>query len=336
MVSILSIGCFCASAAEAPVSPGQPPKAEETNALENLRSYVQLQEQLHATQLAIEQVRKDNSDAAARSLQLLTERLQGIEGALSTQRARELEAMQSSNRVMLTVAGTFAFIGVVAMLLMAFFQWRTVHGLAAISAGLPQLRSLGPGSAIAALTNGDAPAAMPGQVKGSNARLVWSLEQLERRLYGLEQASRPALHPGTSGDPGITETQLANGAAASAAAAAARPVTATSGDTRVKQLLAAGQALLDQDKPEPALGLFDEALALSPRNGEALVNKGTALERLQRVDEAIACYDEAIAANSSLTIAYLHKGGLFNRLEKFGEALECYEKALRTQEKRTS
>src|SRR6266851_9165723 len=42
-------------------------KAEETNSLETLRSYLQLQEQLHATQLAIEENRKEANAAAVRS-----------------------------------------------------------------------------------------------------------------------------------------------------------------------------------------------------------------------------------------------------------------------------
>jgi len=74
-------------------------------------------------------------------------------------------------------------------------------------------------------------------------------------------------------------------------------------------------------------------LRFHPNHTEALVRKGTALERLRRLDEALQCYDQAIAADGSLTIAYLYKGGLFNRQDRFVEALECYEQALRTQEK---
>jgi tetratricopeptide (TPR) repeat protein len=80
-------------------------------------------------------------------------------------------------------------------------------------------------------------------------------------------------------------------------------------------------------------GGFDEALTIDSHNTEALVKKGSALERLRKLDEAIECYDLAIAADDSMTIAYLYKGGLFNRMERFNEALECYEQALRTQEK---
>src|SRR5437879_6960135 len=103
---------------------------ESTNSQELLRAYLQLQEQLHETQLAIERTRKEAKESPAQTAEALTARLQTIERALSAQRAQELEAVQSSNKIMLIVSGTFAGIGFVAMLLMAYFQWRTVSRLA--------------------------------------------------------------------------------------------------------------------------------------------------------------------------------------------------------------
>jgi tetratricopeptide (TPR) repeat protein len=91
--------------------------------------------------------------------------------------------------------------------------------------------------------------------------------------------------------------------------------------------------LLDQDQAEAAVDLFDQVLQSEPDHAEALVKKGSALEKLRKLPEAIECYDRAIAADASMTIAYLYKGGLYNRMERFGEAVECYEKALQTQEK---
>ena len=58
-------------------------RLDETNAQETLRAYLQLQEQLHQTQLAIEQNRKEARESAAQSAEILTERLQMIERALS-------------------------------------------------------------------------------------------------------------------------------------------------------------------------------------------------------------------------------------------------------------
>ena len=52
-----------------------------------------------------------------------------------------------------------------------------------------------------------------------------------------------------------------------------------------------------------ARGLLAEILRIAPRNPEALVKKGAALERMTRDEEAIRCYDRAIEADGSLTLA---------------------------------
>ena len=293
-------------------------KAEETNNQETLRSYLQLQEQLHSTQLAIERNRKEADAAAAENAKVLTARLQGIEQALDAQRGQELEAMRSSNKVMLIVAGLFAALGFLAMLFMAYFQWRTINRLAEIASALPMVHALGAGPTVAALGVGDSHLVSVGLPEQSNQRLLGALEQLEKRIHELEHTAQPAPHPEAEAAP-----PPSNGAAAAAPEAAHIPV-----------LLGKGQALLNLDQAEEALVCFDQALALDATHAEALVKKGAALERLRKLDEAIACYDRAIAADNALTVAYLYKGGLFNRMERFGEALECYEQALRTQENR--
>jgi tetratricopeptide (TPR) repeat protein len=318
---------------ETNTAPALSGRLDETNALETLRAYLQLQEQLHQTQLAIEQNRKESSEASARNAEVLTERLQAIEQALSAQRSRELDAMQSSNRVMLTVAGIVAAVGFVAMLLMAYLQWRTVHGLAEISAAMPAVRALGSGPGVGALGPGDAALVTVGPAAQSSLRLLGAMERLEKRIVELEHGSPAALEGATGADP----TQIGENGPPESAPNGTTPKNSTpaeSAESRVRLLLGKGLSMLNLDNPEDALVCFDEALSLEPKNTEGLVRKGTALERLQRLDEAIECYDRAIEADGSMTIAYLHKGGLYNRLERFNEALECYEQALRTQEKR--
>jgi tetratricopeptide (TPR) repeat protein len=325
-------------AADNTSAPATNTTAEVTNSQELLRSYLQLQEQLHANQLAIEQGREEAKAATARSAEVLAARLQGIEQALAAQRARELEAMQSSNRVMLIVAGTFAGIGFLAMLLMAFFQWRTIHGLAEISAALPATRALGPPPALAALGPGDAQLLSGGSVEESNLRLLGALEQLQKRIAALEHPLRQNL-PAANIQPAVEPAPHANGAQPPSNGATAAPSAGSdngAGRAGVKTLLIKGQSLLDGGQAEAALAAFEEALTLDGQNPEIFIKKGTALEKLERLDAAIACYDQAIAADASLTIAYLHKGGLCNRLERFTEALACYEKALHTQEKQST
>lgn len=310
-------------------------KTDDANAQEVLRSYLQLQEQLHATQLAVEQNRRESKEAVARNEEMLADRLHGIEQALAAQRSRELDAMQSSNRVMLIVAGSFAAVGFLAMLIMAYFQWRTVNGLAELSTFLPGGRALGTGGAVALLGSGDGHAT-EGIAEQSNARLLGALGQIERRLFELEHTTRSPEETATPAKPDNSESKSNGHGRLESSAEPASPTAPITEDDRIRSLLAKGESLLDRNEDEAALATFEEALALAPEHAEALVKKGAALEKLQRLDAAIACYDRAIATDDSMTIAYLHKGGLCNRLERFNDALECYEKALRTQERRGS
>ena len=321
------------SLAAEPAAPAVPPaKVEETNSQDTLRSYLQLQEQLHATQLAIERTRKEADEAAAENARMLASRLQAIEQALAAQRAQELQAMQSSNKVMLIVAGVFAALGFVAMLFMAYFQWRTVNRLAELSAALPA-QGLGTGPAVAALGPGETHLLTVGSSEQSNARLLGAIERLEQRIRDVESTARPPLQDAivTNHEPKMASTP-SNGQPG-------QPILAESGNegkgAHIAFLLGKGQSLLNLEQAEAALACFDEILALAPGHSEALVKKGTALERLRKLNEAIECYDRAIASDNSMTIAYLCKGGLFNRMERYSEALECYEKALQTQEKRS-
>jgi len=334
--ALLALALICCSARCLGAEPVSPPAAlvrsEETNTQETLRSYLQLQEQIHATQLAIEHSRTQAEAAAAETAKAFTARLQGIEQALSSQRAQELEAMQSSNKVMLIVAGLFAALGLLAMLFMAYFQWRTINRLAEISAALPLAHALGSGPAVAGLSGGDPHFLTISPPEQSNQRLLGALERLEKRIHELEHTAHPLMHEGPSlNQEAKSPPPASNGEpiAAAPADAAAAPDAA-----RITVLLGKGQSLLNLDQAEEALECFEQVLALDTSHPEALVKKGAALERLRKLDEAIACYDRAIAADGSLTVAYLYKGGLFNRMERFGEALECYEQALRTQEAR--
>jgi tetratricopeptide (TPR) repeat protein len=304
-----------------------PARTEDANSMEMMRAYLQLQEQLHSTQLAVEQSRQESRDLAEQSAKLLAGRLRAVEEALGAQRARELDAMQSSNRVMLIIAGSFASVGILGMVLMAVFQWRAMHRLAEISGSFP-LRGLGVGPAMGALGTGESNVVAIGPAEQSNMRLLGALERLEQRIHQLEHTpagtpkEKAQLQDGASNANGHgPQGENTNGI---------HPAKAS----RVELLLAKGQSLLDSDQASLALDCFDEAIELEPKNAEALLRKGAALERLQMLDAAAECYDRAIAADNSMTIAYLHKGGLFNRMERFTEALACYEQALRTQEKR--
>jgi tetratricopeptide (TPR) repeat protein len=318
---LLTLSAFRVASAET----NAPAQSGETNSQE-LQTYLQLQEQLHATRLAIESVGAEAKQAAAQNAEQLAVRLHALEQAVAVQRAKELEAMQSSNRNMLYVAGAFASIGCIAMLMMGYYQWRTVNRLAELSAAIPPSGAIALGGMrpIAELGPGSMHEVTAAAPNHPNSELLETIQRLEKRVQELEHTSPAPLANGSPGNDKDAVSHQANGSG----------VVESEEVRSVSLLLGKGQALLNMDKPDEALVCFDEALALEPNNADALVKKGTALERLRKLPEAIECYDRAIAADSSMTIAYLYKGGLFNRMERFGEALECYERALKTQESR--
>jgi tetratricopeptide (TPR) repeat protein len=307
------------TAGAAPVVLQKPDEPISSN--EALRVSLQLQEQLHAAQLATERGRKEAEDAAN-----IAARLQAIEQSIAAQHRGELEAAQSTTRFMLVVLTVFAIVGFVAVVLTAYFQWRTVNRLADISAALPGGRRMTDLNSAAALGIGESNLLAATPVEQSSLRLLGAIERLEKRINELEQTTTPALGErvatinGTASTNGETDVEPP-----------AKPMV---DQAQIKRFLEIGQTLLNQDRPAEALAAFDEALAMNPHNADVLVKRGSALEKLRRLQDAIDSYDRAIAADSSLTIAYLCKGGLFNRMERFSEAVECYEQALQTQEKK--
>jgi tetratricopeptide (TPR) repeat protein len=294
--------------------------AAETNSLVSSQTpdaqnaangYLLIQEQLHATQLAIETNRQEAEAAAKRTADEMAERIQTLEQTIATQRASDATATQKIEQLTLLMAGVFGLVCVAVMLLMAYLQWRAVTRLVALVA---------PSSSALALDTRTLPAvATSVAVEQSNARLFGSVDRLEKRILELEQMARPPLPKKKL----PVAAELQNGAA----------VSNDDRDECVANLLIEGQKLAEANAPEKALECFDMALAIQPKHAEALVKKAGALEKLDRLDEAIACYDRAIEADNSLAIAYLQKGGLFNRLARYDEALQCYEQALRTREK---
>jgi tetratricopeptide (TPR) repeat protein len=97
--------------------------------------------------------------------------------------------------------------------------------------------------------------------------------------------------------------------------------------THVAELLARGQALLEQKHPVDALACFERAIALDAPTANMFIKRGAALERLGRLDEALASYEQALTLDTSHADAYIGKGNVLNRLERYREALLCFERA---------
>jgi tetratricopeptide (TPR) repeat protein len=287
-----------------------------------LRSYLKLQEQLHATLLAVEQARVESSQAMRTNADALSARLGFLENALTQQREQNLRATQESSRTMLLMAGSIVGVGLLALAFTAMFQSRGMNRLAEIATGFSNERALLAGVLPAHTGTGETLLLGPSPAHATNQAMLATIDRLERRIRELEDTSQPML-PFTDASPPNGENKSSTGRNG----AEPRPAD------HVSVLLGKGQVLLSLGQAEAALACFDEAVQIAPNHAEAHMKRGLALERLKRPDEALACYDRAIASNRSLTQAYLSKGAVFNRQERYAEALACYEQALHSEAK---
>ena len=109
---------------------------------DSLRAYLVLQEQVRATQVALEKNRQETEAIAARSAAAIAEQIKVLTQTMSDQRTRETEAMQSTNRLMLIMVGVFACLGFLAMLLTSWLQMRALNRLTEFSSTLPMRANL--------------------------------------------------------------------------------------------------------------------------------------------------------------------------------------------------
>jgi tetratricopeptide (TPR) repeat protein len=255
--------------------------------------YLQIQEQLHATQLAIEANRQIAADAAQKNADALAARLDSLEMMVASQRAVAEDAAHRAQQFTLLVMGGFGVAALAVLLLMVWLQWRMFAQVAQISA-----------QQHLAITNARAvhELAAPGRtsVAVSNARLLDVVSQLEKKIADLESGSRLL-----AATPGV----------------------------KAADLLADGQKFLDANQAQKALETFDHFLAAQPDHAEALAYKATALELMGRLNEALACCDQILAKNRAFKPALLQKGGLLNKLNRHAEAIDCFEQALLAREK---
>lgn len=307
-----------ASVATPPSAPVQPQVTPGVTREEVADNYLQLQEQIHASQLAIEHQQQVAADAATANATALAARLDTLEQSVARQRTSDAEAAHKTQQMTLFMAGAFGLIGLGIMLLMVYFQWRAFTQLAQISS--LQHTAIASANSVHQL-------AAPGRatVEAANNQLLGAVGRLEQRINELEGGQRflPDL---ATAKP--AEKTLPEAAPQSHVAVAERSVE------KLPDLLAEGQRHLDDNAPHRALECFDRYLATHPDRGEGLVKRASALEKLGRDEEAINCYNRAITVDNTLVIAHLHKGGLLNRLRRYDEALNCYEAALQAQEKK--
>jgi hypothetical protein len=284
---------------------------------------------------------------AREDIELLVNRLVSVEERMAGQQENAMDMVVRSNQTILVVAAVLGGLSLLGIVGASVILMRAFNRISDVMLTLPMGQQLGRGMSLASLAIDDLQPAPPSALEQVSARFLGALEQLEKRIRELEagpglprsgtraegnghnNADTPDNPPDGAADAG-TESK-----ASLDSAAQTKPEPESVNDTRhrIHRLLEEGETLVQGDKYEEALIRFDQALAIEPRNSDALIKRGMTLERLQRMDAALESYDRAIATNGSLTLAYLHKGAICNRLQRYREALECYERALQAEQK---
>lgn len=273
-----------------------------------VNAFLQIQAQLHETQMSVESNRQQTVAALARNADTLATDIQLLEKDIASQ----TESAQRVEQTMLIIAGV-GMLALAVVVTMVFFQLRTATKLIELAMSAPPALNGGRPLPVVETTAALPPSARAA-LEFSNARLLGVIERLEKRILELEHSARVPLED--SHQPAI--------------------VSEGPEERHITDLIVEGQLFLDTNKPEKALTCFDAALEAQPDLAEALIKKAAALEKMDKTDEAIACYDRAIQSEDSATTALLQKGGLLNRLARYEEALQCYERALQTQEKKAA
>jgi tetratricopeptide (TPR) repeat protein len=247
-----------------------------------LRSYLEVQAKLHSTLLAIEQARQEAGASSASNAALLAERLHQLESALASQRLRERDATDQSNRTLLIAAGGFAGLGVLALGLVIFYQMRGMTRLAEIATAIPMSRGFAAGLSLPAPGAGEASLALlagshAGGAETDATRLLGVIDRLERRIQELEQTA----HAG----PPLSDHATKADKVAPSSAAKGGPIGS---------LLDRAKALEKQQRHAEALACCDEALAAEPTLTRAWLLKASQLQALGREKEALRCYEAAL------------------------------------------
>src|SRR6185503_891315 len=115
--------------------------------------------ELRAAQEAIEQLRRELEVSSARNAEAITAGLSLIEPTLARMHERQMEAVQSSNRTILIVAGIFAAVGLVGLIFISLILVRAIGRFSEMAVvGAPRAL-LTAGHSLAALGEGELRAA---------------------------------------------------------------------------------------------------------------------------------------------------------------------------------
>jgi tetratricopeptide (TPR) repeat protein len=254
-----------------------------TDAVAN--GYLQIQAQLHDTQLALEKSREEAQQNAADT----TARIQALEQTLAAQRANDLAIAQKNQQSMFMLAGAFGLTVLAAVLFMAYLQWRSVARLVEIASR--------PGAALAS-AGAVQQLAAPGRttVEISNARLLDIVGQLEKKILDLESGGRLLAGPAAKTADPLAEGQAFLDSNEPQRALDCFEKFLSEQPQNPEALVKKASALEKLGRVDEALASCDRAIAADGATVTAYLFKGGLLNRLRRYEEALGCYEQAMRA----------------------------------------
>lgn len=259
---------------------------------------VQLQAQLHAAQLQIEQSREENSALAQSNSDAMNARIAQLEQTISTQRAGDAEVARRTQQLTLYLIGSFGFAGLLILLLMGYFQWRAFSQLAEISSQH---------SALLAAGEGVHQLAAPGRatVGTSNARLLDVVGRLEKRIQELEGGGRLLAEPSAKSNDLLAEGQKFLDANEPQKALDCFEKFLSVQPQNAEALVKKASALEKLGRADEALAFCDRAISADASLVTAHLHKGGLLNKLARYEESLKCYEQAMLVQDKKSSAKL-------------------------------
>ncbi|WP_210332598.1 tetratricopeptide repeat protein [Methylosinus sp. H3A] len=89
-----------------------------------------------------------------------------------------------------------------------------------------------------------------------------------------------------------------------------------------------GVIMIQTDRLERGMELFDKALSIKPDDPDMLYIRGNALQMLKRFEEAVTSYDKAIAIAPDYADAHFNRANTLQMLKRLDEAVMSYDRAL--------
>src|SRR5882724_1331656 len=266
--------------------------AAETNSVSTntdavANSLVQLQAQLHAAQLQIEQSREENSTLSQSNSDAMNARIAQLEQTISVQRASDAETARRTQQFTLFLAGGFGLAGLAIMLLMGYFQWRAFSQLAQISSHHAAMIEMGEG--VHQL-------AAPGRatVETSNTRLLDVVGRLEKRILELESGGRLLAGPSAKSNDLLAEGQKFLEANEPQKALECFEKSLSAQPQNAEALVKKASALEKLGRTDEALAFCDRAISADASLVTAYLHKGGLLNKLARYEESLKCYEQAM------------------------------------------